>query len=66
MESVPIEVLKTFYSYGNAESVIKDLEEYVRQGLRHIIVWNMTGMLDLEKTRSSYKVLKEILAYVKG
>jgi hypothetical protein len=29
-------------------------------------MWNATGMFDLEKTRSSYKVLKEVLAFVKG
>jgi len=51
---------------GDSEMMIKLLEEYVREGLQHIILWNVTGMFDLERVRSSYKVLKEVLAYVKG
>ncbi len=66
IEQVPMEVLREFYMCGNAESMIKQLEEYARNGLEHMILWNSTGMFDLEKTRSSYKIMKEVLAYVKG
>jgi hypothetical protein len=66
MEQVPDAVLREFYMCGGADDMIKNLEEYVRQGLQHIILWNSTGMFDLDKTRSSYKVMKEVLAYVKG
>lgn len=65
MDAVPDEVLREFYHMGDAEAVIRELEEYVRAGLQHIIVWNATGMFDLEKVRSSYRVLKEVLSYVK-
>jgi hypothetical protein len=51
---------------GDSEAMIKTLEEYMRQGLQHVILWNTTGMFDLEKTRSSFKVMKEVLTYVKG
>ncbi|MHA1862472.1 MAG: LLM class flavin-dependent oxidoreductase [Candidatus Thorarchaeota archaeon] len=63
---VPKEILEDFYMTGDAESIIKQLEEYVLQGLDHIILWNATGMYDLSKTKSSYSVMKEVLAYVKG
>ena len=66
VDEVPDEILKEFYMHGDAESIIKQLEDYVRNGLQHIILWNSTGMFDLEKTRSSYRVLKDVLAYVKG
>ena len=66
IEQVPIEVLKEFYMTGDSETIIKKLEEYTRQGLEHIIMWNSTGLFDLEKSRSSYKIMKEVLAYVKG
>jgi phthiodiolone/phenolphthiodiolone dimycocerosates ketoreductase len=66
IEQVPAEVLDEFYMSGGAEEIIKLLEEYVKQGLRHIILWNVTGMFDLSKVKSSYKVLKEVLGYVKG
>ncbi len=66
IEKVPKEILEDFYMTGDAESIIKQLEEYVLQGLDHIILWNSTGMFDLSKTKSSYSVMKEVLAYVKG
>ncbi len=66
MELVPDEVLREFYMCGSSETIIKMLEEYVRNGLQHIILWNTTGMFDLERTRSSFKVMKEILDYIKN
>ncbi|MHA2380168.1 MAG: LLM class flavin-dependent oxidoreductase [Candidatus Thorarchaeota archaeon] len=66
IEQVPTEVLDEFYMSGDSEAIIKMLEEYCRFGLQHMILWNVTGMFDLERVRSSYKVLKEVLTYVKG
>ncbi|MHA1479882.1 MAG: LLM class flavin-dependent oxidoreductase [Candidatus Thorarchaeota archaeon] len=66
MEQVPDEILRSFYMLGDAETIIKKLEKYVEGGLQHIILWNTTGMFDLEKTKSSYKIMKEVLNYVKG
>jgi len=63
---VPKEILQEFYMTGDAESIIKQLEEYVLQGLDHITMWNITPMYDLSKTKSSFGVMKEVLAYVKG
>ena len=66
IEKVPLEVLQEFYMTGNKETLIGILEDFVKQGLEHIILWNATGMFDLEKTKSSYNIIKEILTYVKG
>jgi len=65
IEQVPAEVLDEFYMSGDSETIIRLLEEHVRKDLQHIILWNVTDMFDLERVRSSYKVLKEVLAYVK-
>ncbi len=66
IDRVPQEILESFYITGDADSVLDILEEYMKHGLEHIIMWNVTGMFDLERTRSSYRVMKEILEYVKG
>ncbi|MGD2072457.1 MAG: LLM class flavin-dependent oxidoreductase [Candidatus Thorarchaeota archaeon] len=66
IEQVPAEILNEFYMHGDADTIIGKLEDYVKEGLQHIILWNVTGMFDLEKTRESYKILKEVLTYVKG
>jgi phthiodiolone/phenolphthiodiolone dimycocerosates ketoreductase len=66
IEKVPQEVLQKFYMTGGTETMIKHLEDFTQQGLEHIIFWNVSGMMDLEKVRSSYKIMKEVIAYVKG
>lgn len=66
IEEVPREILEKFYMMGDAETMIKKLEEYCSKGLKHIVLWNATGMFDLSKTKASYGVMKEILSYVKG
>lgn len=66
IEQVPKEVVDEFYISGDSEAIIKMLEEYCRFGLKHMILWNVTGMFDLERVKSSYKVVKEVLDYVKG
>ena len=66
IQKVPKEVLEDFYMIGGVESMIKQLEEFTRQGLEHVVLWNASGMMDLEKVRSSYKIMKEVIAYVKG
>ncbi|MFW9978458.1 MAG: LLM class flavin-dependent oxidoreductase [Candidatus Thorarchaeota archaeon] len=66
IENVPDEVLREFYMLGDGETIIKSLEKYTTAGLDHMILWNSTGMFDLEKTRDSFKIMKEVLGYVKG
>ena len=66
IDKVPDDVLREFYMLGNAESIIKRLEQYEKVGLNHMILWNSTGMFDLEKTRDSFKIMKDVLKYIKG
>jgi phthiodiolone/phenolphthiodiolone dimycocerosates ketoreductase len=66
MDEVPEEVTHEFYVHGNVDEVLKKIEEYHQQGLKHIILGNMTGTFDYTKNRSSYGLMKEILDYVKS
>lgn len=65
IEEVPDAVLEAFYMIGGAEEIISQLEDYCSAGLEHIILWNTTGMFDLNKTKGSYGIMKEVLSYVK-
>ncbi len=65
MDQVPDEILREFYMLGDAESIIKQLEKYTEVGLEHIVLWNVSPMMNLEKSRESYRIMKEILQYVK-
>ena len=66
VEKVPLEVMKEFYMVGGTEDLIAMLEDFGKQGLEHCILWNASGMFNLEKIKSSYKIMKEVIAYVKG
>ena len=66
IEKVPQEVLQEFFMCADTEGMIKLLEDYAKQGLEHCIMWNASGMFNLEKIKSSYKIMKEVISYVKG
>ncbi|UCE11334.1 MAG: LLM class flavin-dependent oxidoreductase [Candidatus Thorarchaeota archaeon] len=66
IEQVPDQITRKFFMSGDSETIIQKLEDYAKAGLDHIIIWNATGMFDLEKTRDSFRIMKEVLAYVKG
>ena len=66
LDQVSPEVMEEFFLHGTKEDIIKQMEEYYRVGLRHIIFWNVTGMIDPSQNRSSLSILLDILAYVKG
>lgn len=66
LEQVTPEVVEIAFLHGTQEEIIKQLEEYYRVGLRHIIFWNVTGMLDPSKYRTSLSILLDILTYIKG
>ncbi|MFQ6123320.1 MAG: LLM class flavin-dependent oxidoreductase [Candidatus Heimdallarchaeota archaeon] len=60
------EVMEAVFLHGTRNDIIKHLEEYYRVGLRHIIIWNITGMIDPTKYRMSLSILLELLDYIKG
>ncbi len=65
IDRVPDTILSKFYMLGDADDIIKGLEEYVKHGLQHIILWNLTGMLDPSLTRESFAVMRRVLEYVR-
>ena len=65
IDEVPEAVLQEFYMMGDADAIIGKLEQYARQGLQHMILWNVTGMFDLRRTLESFQVMKQILSYVR-
>ncbi len=66
IDQVSPEVMEIVFLHGTRDEIIKHLEEYYRVGLRHIIFWNITGMIDPTKYRTSLSILLEILDYMKG
>jgi len=65
LAQVPSEVMEKFFLHGTKEEIIKHLEAYYKIGLRSIIFWNLTGMIDPTQNRSSLSILLEILDHIK-
>ncbi|MHA2270748.1 MAG: LLM class flavin-dependent oxidoreductase [Candidatus Hodarchaeales archaeon] len=65
LDKVP-DSLGNTYLYGNDEDILKKLEEYVAAGLKHVVLWNLTGMMDPSKHFESVDILKKVVQYVKG
>ena len=66
LKGVPEKLLEEFYIHGTADEVIKKLEEYVRVGLKHVLIWNLTATCNYHRSKNSFKELKKVLGYIKG
>lgn len=65
IESVPLSVAKKAYLYGSVDDIIGCLEDYVDEGMEHLVFWNETFFGDPEKLSSSYKLLGNVVDYLK-
>lgn len=65
IEKVPQEICEHRYIHGTSDEVIGTIEEYVRNGLRHIVLWNLTPLCDYSKTKESFSALLKVVQYFK-
>lgn len=65
IDSVPLDLVKEAYLFGTVEDVVRQIEEYIDQGLEHLVLWNETFLGDPEKFFSSEKLIDEVLKYFK-
>ncbi|MHC1567642.1 MAG: LLM class flavin-dependent oxidoreductase [Candidatus Syntropharchaeia archaeon] len=61
MEMIPEDVLEDFFLHGNERDVIEKIGEYEDVGCEHIVIWNLTGMIEPKKYLNSVKILEKIL-----
>ncbi len=66
LEKVPVEVCERYTLNGTPDDIIKKLEEYLKAGLRHVVLWNITFFGDMKKVRPSFTAMSRILEYIKG
>ncbi|MEM2943029.1 MAG: LLM class flavin-dependent oxidoreductase, partial [Candidatus Bathyarchaeia archaeon] len=62
---VPQEICENRYIHGTPEEVVDKIEDYVRIGLRHIVLWNLTPLCDYSKTKESFSALLKVVQYFK-
>jgi phthiodiolone/phenolphthiodiolone dimycocerosates ketoreductase len=59
IEAIPFEVAHDATLHGSPADLARALEPYVRVGLRHIALWNVTFFADVGLVAPSYKLLTE-------
>jgi len=63
IENVPPEMCEHRGIHGTVDEVIRQVEEYARVGVKHIVFWNMTPLMDYRKSGNSFRNLKKVLEY---
>lgn len=66
INKIPHKMCDDSVLHGTPEEVIGKIEEYVKVGMQHIVLTNITFVNDLSKVKSSFKCMKEVLNYFKG
>lgn len=66
LEKVPTKLCEDHTLHGTPDEIIGQIEKYAKIGLKHIVIFNMTVLLDIRKIKSSFGCMKKILAYFKG
>ena len=66
INKVPTQMCEDAYLHGAPDDVISQLEKYVKVGLKHVVLCNITYFCDAEKIKSSFSCLKKVLEYFKG
>lgn len=66
LEKVPIKMLEDIFLLGTPDDIINQIEAYVKVGLKHIILCNVTYLVDIKKMPGSQKCINEVLSYFKS
>jgi phthiodiolone/phenolphthiodiolone dimycocerosates ketoreductase len=66
MKKIPEKVVECAFVHGTSDEIVGKVEELAKVGLQHIVLWNMTGMIEPTKNKESLEILKGILNYIKG
>jgi phthiodiolone/phenolphthiodiolone dimycocerosates ketoreductase len=60
VEAIPPKVSKHYAFAGTVEQLVEEIGTYQRAGLRHLVMWNITGLGDPELARFSFKAMAEL------
>jgi len=66
IDKVPTKMLEDNFLLGTPDEIIGRIEEYVRLGLKHIILCNVTYLADVHKMNSSQSCMTKVLNYFKS
>ncbi|MFX1295612.1 MAG: LLM class flavin-dependent oxidoreductase [Promethearchaeota archaeon] len=66
INKIPFKMCEDAFLHGTPDEMISQIEKYVKIGLKHIVICNITFFCDAVKIKSSFKCMKKIVEYFKG
>jgi phthiodiolone/phenolphthiodiolone dimycocerosates ketoreductase len=60
VEAIPPRVSKHYAFAGTVEQLVEEIGSYHAAGLRHLVMWNITGLGDPDLARFSFKAMHEL------
>ncbi len=60
IDAIPAGVVRHYAFTGTPDQVAEQVEEYVEQGLRHLVMWNITAFGDPSLARWSFGAMSEL------
>ena len=64
IDAIPPKVVRHYAFAGTPEQVAEELTEYRAQGLRHLVLWNITAFGDPSLAGWSFKAMRELREHV--
>ena len=63
IKRVPLEVVQESFLWGSVEDVINKLDKYRKAGAQTVVFWNFTFLGDVNKVKSSYACIDQLVNY---
>ena len=66
IEAIPPKVSAHYAFAGTVGQLVEEIASYHAAGLRHLVMWNITGLGDPDLARFSFKAMNELQAELKA
>jgi phthiodiolone/phenolphthiodiolone dimycocerosates ketoreductase len=66
VEAIPPQVVRYYAFAGTVEQLAEEIAAYHAAGLRHLVMWNITGLGDPELARFSFDAMRELKDMLAG
>ena len=64
-EKIPFQMCKDYAVNGTPDDIIKKIEDYAKNGAKHVVIFDFTPLADIQKLLTSPKCIKKVLDYFK-
>jgi len=68
VKDIPLELVEKLVLWGDDERIVRELSAYEKAGVKHAVVWNVTGMSAASSVtvRDSFEVLTRVKEHLAG